>query len=48
MNPKLLAPEAVEEMTEAAAWYEARRQGLGEKFIEELKQVMSWVINRPF
>jgi len=36
MNPSLLAPEAVKEMTEAAAWYEARREGLGEEFLEEL------------
>ena len=47
MNPSLLAPEAVKEMTETAAWYEARRKGLGEEFLEGLRRVVIWVINRP-
>jgi len=34
-------------MIQAAAWYDARRKGLGEEFIEELEQVMTWVIERP-
>jgi len=47
MNPNLLTPEAVEEMSEAVAWYEERREGLGQEFLEELRQVMTWVIHRP-
>jgi hypothetical protein len=47
MNPGLLAPEAVQEMNEAAAWYEGRRKGLGQDFLEELRIVMEWVMTRP-
>lgn len=39
--------EALDEMEEAAAWYEARRPGLGLEFLAEIDRVTSAVNARP-
>ena len=40
MKPVRLAPDAVSELGEAAAWYESREPGLASRFIEEVEQVL--------
>lgn len=39
--------EAVSELAEAAAWYEARRQGLGTDFLDEVERAVSTVRAHP-
>jgi len=42
-----LAPEAVEEIADAAAWYESRQSGLASKLFEEIERAMVLVGARP-
>jgi len=37
----LLHPEADKEYTEAFIWYEERQEGLGERFIEAVRQKLN-------
>lgn len=39
--------DALIELEEAAAWYEARRRGLGLEFIAEIERVVASVAERP-
>ncbi len=47
MKPVRLAPDAVSELGEAAAWYESREPGLASRFIEEVEQVLPTIGARP-
>lgn len=38
---------ALDELEEAAAWYEARRPGLGLAFVAEIEQVIAAVADHP-
>lgn len=40
-------PEAREELTEAAGFYEERVAGLGEDFLEEYRTVLKRILNGP-
>lgn len=40
-------PEAEAELREAAAWYEAQREGLGGAFMSEIEAVLARVRRRP-
>ncbi len=42
-----LAPEALEEMAEAALWYEEQREGLSAEFLIEVHRVMDQIRERP-
>jgi toxin ParE1/3/4 len=42
-----LHPEALAEMEEAAAWYEARRPGLGLEFVAEIERLLARVADNP-
>ena len=46
MNVRLLR-EAEAEVDAAARWYEARREGLGDRFLSELQQVLDRIRLRP-
>ncbi len=39
--------EALDELDEAAAWYEARRPGLGFEFAAEIERVIASIAERP-
>lgn len=39
--------EAVSELAEATAWYEARRPGLGSDFLDEVERLISVIQTRP-
>ena len=39
--------DALDELEEAAAWYEARRAGLGFEFAAEIERVVASVAERP-
>jgi plasmid stabilization system protein ParE len=39
----LLEPEAAAELRDAAAWYERRRQGLGDEFVDEVKATIEQI-----
>lgn len=39
--------EALDELDEAAAWYEARRAGLGFEFAAEIERVIASISTRP-
>jgi toxin ParE1/3/4 len=39
--------DALDELEEAAAWYEARRPGLGFEFAAEIERVVASVAERP-
>jgi toxin ParE1/3/4 len=39
--------EAAEELSEAADWYEARREGLGERFLVEARAVVDRAASMP-
>ena len=47
MKPVRLAPEAVTELAEAAAWYDSRAAGLGLRFLEEFETVLRSLEMRP-
>ncbi len=40
MKPARLAPEAVAELNDAAAWYESRRPGLARQFLQTFESVI--------
>ncbi len=44
---RVLTPEAEAELTDAALWYEDRREGLGVEFIEEAERVFQTIEERP-
>ncbi len=46
MKPVRFAAEAVQELADAAAWYESRQAGLGAKFLEEVNQAQQAVGTR--
>jgi plasmid stabilization system protein ParE len=41
------APEAAEELAEAASWYEARLNGLGREFLAEVEAFLPLLQERP-
>jgi hypothetical protein len=41
------APEVPDELAEAVLWYEARRQGLGREFLDEVRATLPLVGGRP-
>lgn len=47
MRPVHFAPESVEELSEAAVWYEAQRPGLANRFLEELAAAVAAIRSRP-
>ena len=48
MNPKpRLRPEAQRDIGDAAAWYEAQREGLGHEFLDELARTLKLVGANP-
>ena len=42
-----LTPAAEDELTEAALWYEDRREGLGVEFLEEAERVFEKIAENP-
>ena len=40
MSEVRLAPEALDELSEAASWYEARSEGLGSELLDEVEEVL--------
>jgi plasmid stabilization system protein ParE len=42
-----LRPEAEQDLTDAAAWYEAQRPGLGQRFLDEAQAMLSAISERP-
>jgi plasmid stabilization system protein ParE len=46
-RPVLLEPEAERDITEAAAWYNAQRPGLGTDFMTEARRTMALVESGP-
>jgi toxin ParE1/3/4 len=42
-----LAPEALDELAEAAEWYEERRSGLGDELLAEVDRVTREIDSRP-
>lgn len=47
MNPVRLLPSAEEEAADAAEWYEARRPGLGARFLDSLAAAMAQLARLP-
>ena len=47
MKPVSLSPEAVQELTEAASWYETRQPGLAIRFLQEIDQAQHAIQSRP-
>lgn len=43
----LVHPEALAELEEQAAWYEARRAGLGAELIREVRATLNVLVNQP-
>ena len=48
MRPLLVWPQARLEITEAASWYEERRQGFGIQFLDEVDHVLNRIRREPF
>jgi len=46
MKPARLAAEAVVELSEAAAWYESQREGLGEELLREFEVALAAIESR--
>ena len=42
-----LRPEAEQDLTDAAAWYEEQRQGLGHEFLDEVLTMLSSIAETP-
>ena len=42
-----LRPEAEQDLTDAAAWYEEQRPGLGRQLIDEAQVLLSAIAERP-
>lgn len=47
MKPVRLGPEAVAELTDAAAWYESREPGLGDRLLGEVERMLPRLGTRP-
>jgi toxin ParE1/3/4 len=47
VKPVRLAPEAVEELADSAAWYESRQPGLAAKFLDEFERAVVLITARP-
>ena len=45
--PVKLTAEAVEELSEASAWYEERRVGLGLAFVAAVDRALDQIARRP-
>lgn len=43
----VVRPEAGEDVAEAAAWYDTRRAGLGDEFVEEVLRVFDSLVETP-
>ncbi len=43
----ILRPEAESDVKEVYAWYEARREGLGSDFMEELEKLFAFIQENP-
>jgi toxin ParE1/3/4 len=44
----VVRPEAGDDVTEAAAWYDERQQGLGDQFVEEIIRVYDALTINPY
>lgn len=40
-------PLALDELDEAAAWYDAREPGLGDELVDEVHEGLRWIEERP-
>jgi toxin ParE1/3/4 len=47
VRPVHFAPESVEELVEAATWYETQRSGLANYFLEDLSAAVAAIRTRP-
>jgi plasmid stabilization system protein ParE len=47
MKPARLAPEAVVEIAEAAAWYQSQRPQLARQFLREFEGILKVIESRP-
>ncbi|MDF0643481.1 MAG: type II toxin-antitoxin system RelE/ParE family toxin [Nitrospira sp.] len=47
MKPIGFSPEAVEELAEAASWYETRQSGLALRFLQDISQAQHAIQARP-
>lgn len=45
--PVTIRPEAEKDIEEAANWYEQRREGLGDAFLDEIQNVLVAISERP-
>ncbi len=43
----IIAPEVEQDIAEAYAWYESRRQGLGEEFLGCIEAVIQTILRMP-
>jgi toxin ParE1/3/4 len=43
VSPPILRPEAAADVEEACRWYEARRQGLGDEFLEVVGEALEFI-----
>jgi len=43
----VVRPEIEQDLTETAAWYDSREEGLGERFIDEVFQVFEALATNP-
>lgn len=47
MKPLGFSREAVQELAEAAVWYDTRRSGLATRFLQEIDQTQQAIQSRP-
>lgn len=47
MKPAVLGLEAAAEASDAAIWYDSKREGLGSEFLNELSWVLRKIEKRP-
>ena len=47
MKSVRLSPEALQELAEAASWYETRQPGLAIRFLQEVDQAQQAIQSRP-
>ena len=47
MTPVQFAPEVPDELAEAALWYEAKKQGLGDELLAEIEAFLPLIGARP-
>jgi toxin ParE1/3/4 len=47
VTPVRFAPEIPDELAEAVLWYEARKQGLGGDFLDEVEATLPLIGSRP-